>query len=124
LIKDGWTITADPYTIIYEGLTMFADLAADRSLAAERGDSKIVVEIKSFLSPSPVEDFKNALGQYEMYRDLLELTAPERKLFLAVSARVFVSLFQQRAIQVIVQRHRLSLIVVNIEKEIIEQWIS
>jgi hypothetical protein len=124
LTKDGWTITADPYTIVYEGLTMFADLAADRPIAAERGDNKIVVEIKSFLNRSPIEDFKNALGQYEMYRDFLQLTASERKLFLAISARVYVNLFQQKAIQVIVQLHQLSLLVVNIEAERIEQWIS
>jgi hypothetical protein len=26
LIKDGWTITADPYVIAYEDVTLFADL--------------------------------------------------------------------------------------------------
>jgi len=36
LIKDGWTITADPYKIEYEGIEVFADLAAERILAAER----------------------------------------------------------------------------------------
>jgi len=29
LIKDGWTITADPYSIRYEDKTVFADLAAN-----------------------------------------------------------------------------------------------
>ncbi len=32
LIKDGWTITADPYVIDYAGLTLYADLAAERQL--------------------------------------------------------------------------------------------
>lgn len=36
LIKDGWTITADPYRIEYEEIDLFADLAAERPIAAER----------------------------------------------------------------------------------------
>ena len=32
LIKDGWLITDDPYTIQYEGTTVFADLAAKRHM--------------------------------------------------------------------------------------------
>ena len=62
LIKDGWTITADPYLIAYEDVTLFADLGAERPLAAQREGRKIVVEVKSFLSPSPMFDLKSALG--------------------------------------------------------------
>lgn len=28
LVKDGWTITADPYRILYEDAELYADLAA------------------------------------------------------------------------------------------------
>jgi hypothetical protein len=62
LVKDGWTITADPYTFRYEEVILFADLGAERPLAAERAGQKIVVEVKSFLSPSPIHDLKLALG--------------------------------------------------------------
>ncbi|MCA9205620.1 MAG: hypothetical protein KDA59_21350, partial [Planctomycetales bacterium] len=37
LIKSGWEITADPLVIDYDDLMVFADLAADRPLAAQRG---------------------------------------------------------------------------------------
>ena len=47
LIKDGWTITADPYVIAYEDVTLFADLGVERPLAAERAGRKIVVEVKA-----------------------------------------------------------------------------
>ena len=66
LIKDGWTITAAPYVIAYEDVTLFADLGAERPLAAERAGRKIVVEVKSFLSTSPIYNLKMALGQYEL----------------------------------------------------------
>jgi XisH protein len=35
LIKDGWLITNDPYLIQYRRTTLYADLAADRPIAAE-----------------------------------------------------------------------------------------
>jgi hypothetical protein len=66
LIKDDWVITDDPFTIQYEDATLFADLAAERTIAAEKANSKILVEIKSFVGISPLHDLKIALGQYQI----------------------------------------------------------
>ena len=52
LLKDCWTITADPYLIKYEDAELYADLAAEKLIAAERQGQKIVVEIKSFIGRS------------------------------------------------------------------------
>ena len=41
LLKDGWTITADPYLIKYEDAELYADLAAEKPIAAERHGQKI-----------------------------------------------------------------------------------
>jgi len=57
LVKDGWTITADPYIIKFEDATLQADLAAEPAVAAEQGDRKVVIEVKSFLGPSAFHDF-------------------------------------------------------------------
>src|ERR1017187_2527370 len=74
LIKDGWTVTDDPFVITYKEFGLSADLGAERVLAAEQGSKRIVVEVKSFLGPSPVHDLQQALGQYEMYRYCLKAT--------------------------------------------------
>ncbi|MEH1894922.1 element excision factor XisH family protein [Nostoc sp.] len=42
--------------------------------------------MKSFVGASKIQDLKEALGQYDIYRYLLEEIAPERKLYLAVGA--------------------------------------
>ena len=34
LEKDGWTITADPFVIEYKGLRLYADLGAEKVIAA------------------------------------------------------------------------------------------
>jgi hypothetical protein len=124
LIKDGWQITDDPYRIEYEEVKLYADLAAERPFAAEREGRKIVVEVKSFLNPSPIHDFEMALGQYSLYRELLAVVAPERKLYLAVSDKLENNFLNGRAIQLIIQQQQLCILLVNITKEEITKWIS
>lgn len=122
LIKDGWTITDDPYVIKYEEMIVQADLAAERTFAAERAGHKIVVEIKSFIGQSRTQDFKLALGQYNLYQGLLELTSPERKLYLAISDQTYEKYFRQKAVQAIADRFQLALLVINLKTEQVVTW--
>lgn len=85
LIKDGWTITHDPYKIKYGDDQVYVDLAAERTLAAVKAGRKILVEVKSFLGPSTFHDLKIALGQYVIYQSLLDEFQEEYKLYVAVS---------------------------------------
>lgn len=124
LVKAGWTITADPYTIRYEELQLFADLAADRTIIAQREHQRIIVEIKSFISRSFINELEKALGQYIIYRTLLSVTFATCKLYLAISQEVYENFFEQVAIQLIVQQNQIFLIVVNIETEEVIKWIS
>ena len=124
LIKDGWTITADPYKIKYKDAELFADLSAEKPIAAEQNGRKIVVEIKSFLSPSPMKDFELALGQYILYRNLINLTEPEYKIYLAIKESTYQNFFTRDSIKEIVQLNQILMIVVNVEKEEILQWIN
>ena len=124
LIKDGWTITADPYVINYQDARLFADFGAERILAAERGADKIVVEGKSFISPSLLHDFQVALGQFLFYQGLLALTAPERKLYLAVTNQVHEAVFSRPSVQVILEEHPMPMLVIDADTEEVVQWIS
>jgi hypothetical protein len=64
LVKDGWKITHDPLILKWGLKDLYVDLGAEQLVAAEKAGQKIAVEIKSFVSPSEVEDLKNALGQF------------------------------------------------------------
>ena len=87
LKADGWVVTHDPLTLSFGGKDLFVDLGAERTtLAAERGEQRIAVEIQSFLSPSPVRDLEEAIGQYDVYRAVLAEMEPERPIYLAVCA--------------------------------------
>jgi XisH protein len=124
LIKDGWTITADPYTVEYENDNLYADLLAENNLLPEQQKQIIVVEIKSFINPSPMNDFQNALGQDLLYRDFLEFSHKDYELYLAVRNAVFNSFFQRKSIQAVIKRHQINLIVFNDKREEITSWIK
>ena len=55
---------------------------------------------------------------------LLEETAPEHKLYVAVSAVAYKSFFNQDVTQLILHKHQLPLIVVDTEVEEIIQWTN
>lgn len=124
LVKDGWTITADPYTIEHEEVRVYADLAAERLVAGERHARRIVVEIKSFIGLSPVYDLEVAIGQYQLYRTLLEVAAPGRELYLAVSASTFENFLSGTAVRFVLHRLRIALLVVDVPKEEVATWTS
>lgn len=122
LINDGWTITADPFELEYEDAVLQADLAADRILAAERVGEKIVVEIKSFLSGSPLHELQAAAGQYQMYQMCIESVAPERLLYLAIGQSVWEKLFKMRIAQKFLDRFPMRLLIINVQTEEIVLW--
>lgn len=124
LIKDGWHITNDPLTIVYEDATVFADLGAERVIAAERGAEKIAVEIKSFVAVSALHELEIALGQYILYLNLLAETDPTRKLFVAISDVVYETTFQRPSFLFMRERIQMPLIIADVEQEIIVKWIN
>jgi hypothetical protein len=99
LVQEGWIITGDPLIIRIDRVKLEIDLAAEKVLAAEKDGQKIAVEIKSFINPSAIHDFHAALGQFLNYRLALEMTEPDRAIFLAVPEDIFNGFFQERFVQ-------------------------
>jgi hypothetical protein len=69
-----------------------------------------------------MRDFEVALGQYILYRNLINLTKPEYQIYLAIKDSVYVNFFQRDSIEDIVKINQLLLIIVDTEKEEIVQW--
>ncbi len=59
-----------------------------------------------------------------MYLDYLDLTRSEYDLYLGISELVYTDFFLQPAIQIIVQRRHLKLLVVDIDKQEVVTWIE
>jgi hypothetical protein len=124
LVKDGWTITDDPLRLKWDGKNTLIDLGAERVLAAEKGTRKIAVEVKSFASPSVMDDVHRAVGQYIVYQSALLETEPERELFLAVPQTTLEEVFRQPNASAMVKRHEIRVIGYDAEKEEIASWTS
>ena len=123
LQKDGWTITHDPFPMQIGRKRLSADLGAERLINAEKGTQKIVVEVKSFVGRSDVKDLEQALGQYILYRQVLNEMGIDRSLYLAITQPIFNSVFTIELGQVLLKNQIIKLIVFDDKSEAIVQWI-
>lgn len=124
LEKEQWVVTDDPLKVEVGGAKFEVDLGAERLLAAKRAGEKIAVEIKTFLGDSPITDYHAALGQFLNYRLALELTEPDRTLYLAIPVAVHQAFFQREFAQLSVERYQIKRIIYNPVQEVIVQWIN
>ncbi|MDY6782317.1 MAG: XisH family protein [Cyanobacteriota bacterium] len=122
LIEEGWNITADPYKIAYKDAELYADLATEPPIAAERNGQKIVVVIESFVGHSPMQDFHSAIGQYVICRQLITLTEPEYELYMAIDDITYENFFIRKSMLGVIEENNMLLLVVDIEQEKIVQW--
>jgi hypothetical protein len=91
-------------------------------IAAQKGNQKIAVEVKSFTRISVISEFHTAVGQFINYRVALRARDPERVLFLAVPEDTYKAFFTLVFTQTVVQDERLKLLVYDATKEVIIKW--
>ncbi|MBP0015236.1 MAG: XisH family protein [Roseofilum sp. SBFL] len=123
LEKDNWQITNDPLTPQYGGKDLFVDLGAKKVLAAEKHGEKIAVEIKSFLGRSAMYELEKAVGQYIVYRNILEEVENDRTLYLAISKISFKEIFEERLGNLILTKNKLRLLVFDPSNQEVVTWI-
>ena len=124
LEKDGWIITHDPLDLTVGGVELYADLGAERLIAAEKGLDKIAVEIKTFGGQSLVTEFHRATGQYDNYCISLDELEPERIVYLAIPESVWNTFFQRPFIQKVIYVKAIKIIIFEPINQIILQWIK
>ncbi len=122
LVKDGWTVTDDPYVLKIGGKRQEIDFGAEKIIAAEKDGQKIAVELKSFLSDSPFNDFYEALGQYISYEIGLSVQEPERIPFLAIDQKTAHRLEKYLVIQMAFELKHVRLLIFELETETIVSW--
>lgn len=124
LISDGWTITHDPLRLIAGERSVFADLGAEKLVAATKGNQKIAVEVKSFVSPSLMSDIEQAIGQYVIYGKLLRRDEPDRALYLAIPEEIYL-LIRRDGLEFLFQDDTpVKIISFDSQNQLIKQWIS
>lgn len=124
LEADGWTVTQDPLTIEHDGIYLFIDLGADRTITAERGVDRIAVEIKSFPGRSKAADLQQAVDQFVVYRSVLQPVEPDRRLYLGVSQDVYTQVFLSPTGELVRKDVGVRLVVVDVANEEVVKWLS
>lgn len=81
------------------------------------------VSAKSGCSQSQVADLEQAIGQYTLYRLLLNQVDPERDLYLAISEATYSDIFSEPIGKLAIAQLPLKLIIVDLEKKEVSQWI-
>ncbi len=66
----------------------------------------------------------NAVGQYILYQNALELLEPERELYLAIRQNIYAELFGEVLGQILLDKKQIKLIVFDAKAEVIVRWIS
>lgn len=124
LERDGWSVTHDPLLLSFGTRRLFVDLGAEAPIAAEKGLRKIALEVKSFLGESEMTELERALGQYALYRFVLNRDEPDRVLYLAVTAEVYWKLFTDADARDLTAAQQIKLLVFDIEKGALLRWIE
>ncbi len=126
LENEGWTITHDPFYLPLGlgGKKVEADLGAEKFIAAEKNLEKILVEIKSFITSSNINELHKSVGQFDFYALVLEGLEPDRVPFLAMPDDAYEDLIREPIVQIFLRRHKVNLITYNIQTSLIDEWIK
>ncbi len=116
------TITDDPFRLVWGKRDFYVDLGAERVVAAEKAGKRIAVELKSFIGKSFIRDLEVALGQFLLYRSILEEKEPDRLLFLAIPNEP-AEMLDEPIGQLLIAKHLIQVMVFDIQKEEIIRWI-
>jgi hypothetical protein len=123
LIKDGWTVDDKSLTYMIGKRPAIIDLAAEKLIVAEKKTQKIAVEVKSFLSPSPMSDLEKALGQFFLYFDIMSEKDPDRILYLAIPQATYGGILSEEVGALLFRkRPELKLVVFDPDLQEITQW--
>jgi hypothetical protein len=123
LEKAGWQVAPKPFVLFSPINTLFADIEAHRIVNGFE-EEMIVVEAKCFQDTgNQMPDLYNAIGQYLIYQNLLQQRGINSSLYLAIPSKVYYGIFEPLASSII-RKNQIKIVIVNLDDEVIEQWLE
>lgn len=121
LQKEGWIVRRQHTELSIEERTVYIDILASKS-ANGRSESVLLAEVKCFPeSESSTTQLYIAIGQYIVYRAMLEALNFEMPLYLAVPEMIYTTLFDP-IIMKIMRDYAIKMMIVDLVKEKIVKW--
>lgn len=81
------------------------------------------MEIKELRGQSVIVELEQAIGQYVLYRLLLNRVDPERSVYLAIPEKAYRELFTEPIGELVISDLPLQLVVVDVEQAEVKKWI-
>lgn len=82
-------------------------------IGARRDRTRIAIEIKEFRGLSAIADLEQAIGQYSLYKLLLNQVDPERQIYLGITDITYETIFSEPIGQLVINELPLNLLVVD-----------
>jgi hypothetical protein len=124
LQKEGWTVVASPKSLITDDETFYIGLKAERRVkVSEVLPATVYIEVKCFHSTGKYkrDDFYTAVGQYIVYRTIMEMQSTDVALYLAIPSETYDE-FSPTILKVL-EINKIRIIIVDLAKERVTQWI-
>ena len=123
LRKASWIVDESQVFLRADGLTFFADIQAQHTNGSVQ--QIIIVEVKCFSDERFDQDeLYRAIGQYLIYRSVLQIRAPQLPLYLAIPSSVYDRLFRKSVVQNVIMDNQIKLLVIDVDLEEIIQWVD
>jgi hypothetical protein len=123
LQKEGWNINRQQVKLPFDERRLYIDLKASRGLNGRR-QTILLVEVKCFPDEKTfLADLYTAIGQYILYRTILDSNGVSFPLYLSIPQSVFVTQFNQ-IIRDACRQHQIKLVIINLDSEEVMEWIA
>jgi hypothetical protein len=120
LRKEGWRVEDKPRALRVNRRRVLVDVSASR--ITNTGVREILLaEVKCLSESSTTQELYTAIGQYLVYRTMLDQLEIRVPLYLAVPEAGYLSLFDS-TIRQLVDDNRIKLVIVNLVTETIVAW--
>jgi XisH protein len=121
LKKDGWTVKAEQIPFRVGGRRVIIDIQAVSRIE----DKIILVEVKGFENmPSPVDYLASAVGQYVLYRAILEVLGIQWSLFVVVPIAAYRDVLAQGMGKIAVEKLAIRLMIFDPSSEEVVKWMT
>jgi XisH protein len=123
LQKEGWRVEGQHVQLTSEERTAFVDIQARRPLNGTV-EQVLLAEVKCFPNEeSYTTQIYTAIGQYLVYRMMIEEANLSIPLYLSIPETTYTELFDS-IIMKMIQRYQIKLMIVNIVEEGIVRWME
>jgi hypothetical protein len=122
LEKAGWIIISDPMSLVIDSTYVYVDLEA--RFATHQNETLRAIEIKVVKPTRALDEIEKAIGQYIIYRGLLELHYPYHQCYLAIPQTAYEKHLSGSDFQYILSSNEIHLLIFDQVQEEVIQWIN